>query len=515
LRSARTDPLCRVVGGWLPSLSAKPIDQFNYVMLAATLAVALQIERGFILEARWLVPSHQRWRRLGVRKMSEVSRLLTPSHWARKRAPRGTVDAITSRRVAGWAFAPSGEVEIEAWLGSSCVARARPSIERVDVANAYPGQRNAILSGFVLELPEPQEVDGETVTQLQIVAKAKNSILPATRVLCRRDIVPASLARRLAKAPASSISGPFPSNIVGAIAAAWPDLCKDLDSAKGQQAFVDRLLWIMQTPPLNALPAFVDYARYLTATIAHCRFVERHFPATNAGSQEGASDFHSKPNSVDELFAIIHQLYVLKKSGVAGDFAEFGCFKGYSSSMLSFACAQLDIQMHIFDSFAGLPEAKGSGYEAGQFAGSLDEVKDNISRFGTLSAVKLHPGFFADSLRDYSAPELLCLWMDVDLEVSACDLLVVADRLDPRGSLFSHECTADIFNAGRIVTHPRPDNPIYPLVTRHEELGRALTGHHVAGYTGAFWPQNTGTPVADGAALRRLRRYFETVGATG
>jgi len=50
---------------------------------------------------------------------------------------------------------------------------------------------------------------------------------------------------------------------------------------------------------------------------------------------------------------------------------------------------------------------------------------------------------------------------------------------------------------------------------RHEELGRALTGHHVAGYTGAFWPQNTGTPVADGAALRRLRRYFETVGATG
>lgn len=445
--------------------------------------------------------------------MSKMLRSLNVNRWMRARSPRGAVDAMTSRRITGWAFAPSAEVEVEAWLGDTCVARARPSVERIDVANAFPGQRNAMMSGFVLDLPELAGGAAGAVAELQIVAAAKSGILPGKRVLGQRDMVADSLVQRLAQAPDAGIAGPFPKDVIDAVAAAWPDACADLESEGGQDRFVDRLLWIMRTPPLNAVPGFVDYARYLTATMAHCRFVERHFPSTNAAARPDANDFHSKPNSVHELFAIVHQLYVLKKGGVAGAFAEFGCFKGYSSSMLSFACAQLGLRMHIFDSFAGLPEAEGSGYEAGQFAGSLDEVKANIGRFGSLSAVEFHRGFFADSLRDYDCPPLMCLWMDVDLEVSARDLLVVADRLDPRASLFSHECTADIFHSGQIVTSPRPDNPVYPLVTRHEELGRPLTGHHVAGYTGAFWPRMTGTPVVGSAALRRLMRAFDLAGA--
>ena len=96
------------------------------------------------------------------------------------------------------------------------------------------------------------------------------------------------------------------------------------------------------------MPVFADYARYLSATFAHCRFVERHFPQTNRTAVPGSTDFHSKPNSIRELFAIIHQLYVLKSWGVEGEFAEFGCFKGYSSAMLSYACRQLGLKMHIF-----------------------------------------------------------------------------------------------------------------------------------------------------------------------
>ena len=76
---------------------------------------------------------------------------------------------------------------------------------------------------------------------------------------------------------------------------------------------------------------------------------------------------------IRELFSIIHQLYVLKSRGVEGKFAEFGCFKGYSSAILSYASQQLGLEMHIFDYFEGLPSAPAAGYEAGQYAGSLED----------------------------------------------------------------------------------------------------------------------------------------------
>jgi O-methyltransferase len=40
---------------------------------------------------------------------------------------------------------------------------------------------------------------------------------------------------------------------------------------------------------------------------------------------------------------------------VEEEFAEFGCFEGYSSAMLSYACRELELKMHILDSFEDLP----------------------------------------------------------------------------------------------------------------------------------------------------------------
>lgn len=418
--------------------------------------------------------------------------------------PWGQVDAIAGNRITGWAFATGG-ARIEAHLDGRCVAHARPYISRPDVANEHPRAAGAAKSGFTLDLPEASE--SSAIGELRIVARG---LAPwsLSRVIATQPIVGENLVERLATAADASLRGPFPKPVIDAIAAYWPEDCADLVTTAGQMRMLDRVLQIMDTPQLSALPAFAGYARYLTTLLAHCRFVERHFPATNTAAKAGANDFHCKPNSVTELFAIIHQLYVLKSWGVSGDFAEFGCFKGYSSSMLSFACAQLGIRMHVFDSFAGLPAANGSGYEAGQYAGSLDEVRGNIQRFGSLDAVEFHPGFFSESLRDYRPPALMCLWMDVDLELSSHDLMVVADQLDPRASIFSHECLPDIFQEGRIVTSPSPDNPVWPLVMKHEAMGRTLTGHHVAGFTGAFWPTASGTPVLDSAVLQRLMKAF-------
>jgi len=409
-------------------------------------------------------------------------------------APKGHVDAVTAQRIAGWATG-SGQIDVEAWLEETCVARAATTIARPDVAMLYPQRAQAKMAGFVLDLPT-DALGPEDLAELRIVARPRSRWRPAT-VIGRSRLAGKDLHQQMANADNSCIDGPFPRQVIDAIAARWPEDCADLASVAGQRRFAARLRQVFATPGLSALPAFADYARYLNTTMAHCQFVERHFPPYNARAATGANDFHCKPNSVRELFAIIHQLYVLKSWGVTGDFAEFGCFKGYSSAMLSFACAQLGIRMHIFDSFEGLPPAEGSGYLAGQYAGSLEEVTDHVTRFGCIEAVTFHKGFFADTFRNWRPDRLMCLWMDVDLEVSSRDLMVVADRIDPRASLFSHECPAEVFRDGEIARAPSPDNPIPPMLERHDELERPLTGRYIAGYTGAFWPREGGIPVAD------------------
>ena len=416
-------------------------------------------------------------------------------------APRGNIDAAAGGRIAGWALG-RGPVHVEAWLDTNRILSCEPSITRADVAAAYPDIPGSNSCGFAFDLPY-REMGDDFLGELRIVVRPTKPWLPSTTLATLHLAGPATTLK-LASPPDSGISGPFPRCVIDAVAVNWPEDCADLLTSAGQRRFADRLLWIMATPDLNAIPVFADYARYLSATFAHCRFVERHFPQTNRTAAPGSSDFHCKPNSIRELFAIIHQLYVLKSWGVEGEFAEFGCFKGYSSAMLSYACRQLGLKMHIFDSFEGLPSSAGSGYEAGQYAGSLDEVRDHVTRFGASEAVEFHKGFFADTFRDWRPPQLMCLWMDVDLEVSARDLMVVADRLSREATLFSHECTAGIFQNGSIVTSPSLDNPIPPMLERHEEIGRPLTGRYIAGYTGAFWPRQGGIPVMDSDVLMHL-----------
>lgn len=428
-------------------------------------------------------------------KSSVISRV------KRSLRPVGSVDGITSDRIVGWA-AGQGPVSVEAWVDDKCVVKCTPSGIRNDVAIAYPSRRGALTSGFSLSLPAGA-VPADEIAQMRVVARPIAPWLPAT-ILGTFEVAGEGLQRSLGEVPASLITSPFPRDVTNLVAAKWRDDCTDLASVAGQRRFVKRLKQLLATPGLNAMPTLANYARYLNATLAHCRFVEKHFPATNPNARAADADFHCKPNSVRELFPIIHQLYVLRSCGIEGDFAEFGCFKGYSSSMLSFACQQLGITMHIFDSFEGLPPAEGSGYEAGQYAGGLDEVRDNVTRFGAMGSVEFHKGFFADTFREWRPPALMCLWMDVDLEVSARDLMVVADLVDPRGTVFSHECTAGIFDEGRITSPPALDNPIAPMLARFEELGRPLTGHYVSGYTGAFWPREGGIPVVSTDALFEL-----------
>jgi O-methyltransferase len=132
---------------------------------------------------------------------------------------------------------------------------------------------------------------------------------------------------------------------------------------------------------------------------------------------------------------------------VPGDVVECGCWKGGSSTNLSLACRIAGRKLIIYDSFEGLPpgapgDREASGYEEGDYRGTLDEVQSNIRRCGAPECCRFVKGWFADTLPGHESPILLA-FLDVDLEDSL-DTCVRAlwPHLTPGGYLFTDECVS-------------------------------------------------------------------------
>ena len=259
------------------------------------------------------------------------------------------------------------------------------------------------------------------------------------RIFTRAEIEEANKAQDI-------FSGiPFPSDVVSAVARLDNDLEIDFSTDRDQELFVDRILELAKASGAGSIYSIVRYLRYIRSVFRHCEFVDRYFPDRNTQREFTAKDINCKASSTMEMLSIAHHLYVLKSAGVKGSFAEFGCFKGFSTAKLSYACSLLKIPMLVFDSFEGLPPSSSEFYKAGDFAGSIDEVRDNVKSFGAIDSVTFHKGFFSDSLKRVNIPPLMTIWMDVDLFSSATDVMTIANNLNKHGAIFSHECTAVIF----------------------------------------------------------------------
>ena len=113
-----------------------------------------------------------------------------------------------------------------------------------------------------------------------------------------------------------------------------------------------------------------------------------------------------------------------------GVIVECGCYKGGSTVNLSLVAATCGRRLHVFDSFEGLPEpdAGDTGhvvmaerlvrtYEPGAYAGTLDEVRNNVQRFGALALCTFHQGLFSDTLPTFDEPVVFA-YLDVDLATS-------------------------------------------------------------------------------------------------
>jgi hypothetical protein len=255
-------------------------------------------------------------------------------------------------------------------------------------------------------------------------------------------------------------------------------------------------------------PNLFSYFSLLSRLVRSFEFIDANFPISTASDGKDEIGAASSPR---EHFVIAHHLMTLRSQGVMGDLLEFGCFKGFSTSCLSFACKILGMKMHVFDSFAGLPPSKSKYYSAGDFAGSFDEVFRNVNNFGSPEAIVFHKGFFSETVGTAELGDIACIWMDVDLESSAQDMLVLLPRLDPKGCVFTHESAPEHFDPdGLIVAKHHPDIVLAPIRDAFAADKRSPRGRYLVGATGVVWDRTKSIPVPVPQVLKLYEAVLKT-----
>jgi len=131
---------------------------------------------------------------------------------------------------------------------------------------------------------------------------------------------------------------------------------------------------------------------------------------------------------------------------VQGDVIECGTWKGGSATNLSLVCKIVGRKLRIFDSFEGLPvgepaDREAQFYQKGDYMGTMDEVKSNISKYGAIECCEFVKGWFNETLPNMNFPILLA-FLDVDLEASL-DTCVknIWPHLVDQGYIFTDECS--------------------------------------------------------------------------
>jgi O-methyltransferase len=405
-----------------------------------------------------------------------------------------TIDTACQSYVEGWALGPAGRCTVEVVVDGRPVGNAVTGIRRSDVAAALPHIPGSDESGFIYAFTERDLAHATRDASVWLRISSDRTVIETEKIAI--PVPAASESSRIARSP-------FPQAVTGAIVARSPNLAaSDLTSNQGAVAALEVLEHLVKRGP-RPVPGVHRYLSYLRTVSTSATFAQKYFPKANV-NRTGEKDSTGMLTNPVEMLTIAHHLYVLSDAGVPGAVLEFGCYKGYSTSVLSTACHLLGRHLDVFDSFSGLPVTDSTVYRPGEFAGGLEEVKQNIAEFGRPEVVTLNPGFFSDSLPGWQPKPVMCLWMDVDLEQSAIDALKVFPNLDRRGALFSHECQPQSFSGDRPVPHRGPDDVVGPITDAFVAVGRHPVGLFLSGHTGAFWDAHDGTPVLHPEPFARL-----------
>jgi O-methyltransferase len=110
-----------------------------------------------------------------------------------------------------------------------------------------------------------------------------------------------------------------------------------------------------------------------------------------------------------------------------GCIVEAGTFKGGSAAKYSLAAGIVSRSLFVFDSFEGIPDhleehvttidGAPTGFSEGDYAGSLNEVRDAITRYGDISVCNFVKGWFDDTMPAFHSPVAVA-YIDVDLASS-------------------------------------------------------------------------------------------------
>jgi len=144
-----------------------------------------------------------------------------------------------------------------------------------------------------------------------------------------------------------------------------------------------------------------------------------------------------------EMLEVLSALFSLPPDQ-PGVIVEAGCFKGGSAAKFSLGARISGRHLHLFDSFIGIPENRELNenrllFPVGSWAGSEEEVRRNIARYGEISACSFHHGWFEETLKHFHEPVAVA-YLDVDLAASthAC-LKYLYPRMTEGGTLFSQD----------------------------------------------------------------------------
>lgn len=140
-------------------------------------------------------------------------------------------------------------------------------------------------------------------------------------------------------------------------------------------------------------------------------------------------------------FEFLH-LYTLvnKTEKIDGDIAEVGVYKGGSAKII---CETTKKQVHLFDTFEGLPgkgrEDEGSQFKKGEYCASFDEVKNYLKRYPNAHFYK---GLFPSTAYPIKDKKFSLIHLDVDLYKSTLDCLkFFYPRMNKGGVIVSHDYT--------------------------------------------------------------------------
>lgn len=199
---------------------------------------------------------------------------------------------------------------------------------------------------------------------------------------------------------------------------------------------------------LKSLNEYVQLAKLQTK-------MSKHFPSFNE-----QKEWLNKMKKIDSNIKSAHnQSHIFKflleilemPDSVEGCVIEAGAFKGASTAKISLYAAFKNRHLHVFDSFEGLPhnneqhEKSTEGhsikgwFDKGNFAGSLEEVQNNISAYGKPEVVTYHKGWFDETMPLFKEKVAL-VYIDVDLaESTKTCIKYLYPLIEPGGVIVSQD----------------------------------------------------------------------------